>query len=459
MLLLPLDHKCPTKDYQDFSALFALSLGSGLHRSTRPHAAPTAPQDRSDLRLSYPAPSYEYEPSSYTEPDVTLDVPEKLSTFQVGDAMAAKHASEELTLFLCGDVMTGRGIDQIMPHPSTPELYEPYVRDARQYAALAEKVNGRIEHSVGAEYIWGDALTELEVVQPDLRFINLETSITTSDSPWPEKAIHYRMHPANIGCLTVAKPDVCALANNHVLDWDYAGLHETLDNMAAAGLTTAGAGRSEAEAKRPALCQRGNSRVAFLSCAVASSGTPEAWAAREDRAGVFWLPDLSDKALQSIAEALDSVRELSDITVCSIHWGGNWGHAIEPEKRAFAHRLIDEAGVDVIHGHSSHHPQCIEVHEGKPILYGCGDFINDYEGIRGYEKYRSDLTLMYFLTLSPEDKVLTKLEMVPMQLKKFQLHYALPADTLWLSNTLNEVGAGFANPCTAPTERSLLLEL
>ena len=51
-----------------------------------------------------------------------------------------------------------------------------------------------------------------------------------------------------------------------------------------------------------------------------------------------------------------------------------------PSQIRFAHRLID-AGVDVVHGHSSHHPRPIEVYRGKLILYGCGDTIDDYEGI------------------------------------------------------------------------------
>jgi poly-gamma-glutamate synthesis protein (capsule biosynthesis protein) len=35
------------------------------------------------------------------------------------------------TLFLCGDVTTGRGVDQILPHPSNPQLFKPYVLSAR----------------------------------------------------------------------------------------------------------------------------------------------------------------------------------------------------------------------------------------------------------------------------------------------------------------------------------------
>ena len=64
----------------------------------------------------------------------------------------------ERTLFLCGDVMTGRGIDQILPHPGMPQLFEPYARSALNYVALAESVGGPLTRPVDFDYIWGDAL-------------------------------------------------------------------------------------------------------------------------------------------------------------------------------------------------------------------------------------------------------------------------------------------------------------
>ena len=42
---------------------------------------------------------------------------------------------------MVGDVMTGRGIDQILPHPGDPVIFEPYIKNARDYVALAEKAN------------------------------------------------------------------------------------------------------------------------------------------------------------------------------------------------------------------------------------------------------------------------------------------------------------------------------
>jgi poly-gamma-glutamate synthesis protein (capsule biosynthesis protein) len=125
-----------------------------------------------------------------------------------------------------------------------------------------------------------------------------------------------------------------------------------------------------------------------------------------------------------------------DIVIASIHWGGNWGYEISDDEREFAHRLIDGAGVHLIHGHSSHHVKAIEVHAGKLILYGCGDLLNDYEGIHGYQSFRGDLSLMYFPTIDVETGALVGLSMVPMQMRRFRIHRA-PADAVdWLARTL-----------------------
>jgi poly-gamma-glutamate capsule biosynthesis protein CapA/YwtB (metallophosphatase superfamily) len=86
-----------------------------------------------------------------------------------------------------------------------------------------------------------------------------------------------------------------------------------------------------------------------------------------------------------------------DTVIVSIHWGPNWGYDVPVVHRRFARRLIEEAHADIVHGHSAHHPLGVELHAGRPVLYGCGDFINDYEGISGHEEFRSELTLAWLL--------------------------------------------------------------
>jgi len=351
------------------------------------------------------------------------------------------ETSAPITLFFCGDVMTGRGLDQILPHPSHPRLYEPYVKTATQYVELAEMAHGAIAKGVAFSYPWAEALAEWERAAPDLRLINLETSITTSDDCWPGKGIHYRMHPKNIPCLTEAKIDCCALANNHVLDWGYDGLAETIETLERAKIHTAGAGGNLQETEKPALLEVvGKGRVVVFSYALPSSGVPAAWAASKDRPGVNLLSGLSDSAVRRVAKQVARVKQPRDVVVVSIHWGANWGYAIPSAQKQFAHRLIDEARVDVIHGHSSHHVKGIDVYNGKLIIYGSGDFLNDYEGIHGHERFRNDLTLMYFASLDPSTGRLVSLHMTPMQIRRLRLHRAPERETLWLGEVLNREG-------------------
>jgi poly-gamma-glutamate synthesis protein (capsule biosynthesis protein) len=332
-------------------------------------------------------------------------------------------------------------VDQILPHPNPPILYEPYVRDARDYVLLAEQKHGAIPRPVDFAYIWGDALTELENAQPDVRVVNLETSITTSDQPWPDKEIHYGMHPKNIGCLTVARIDCCCLANNHVLDWGHPGLLETLETLKGAGIAWAGAGRNLDEAIAPAILEvPGKGRVLVSAFGSTTSGIPQAWAAGPDRPGVFVLEDLSEATAQRIAHHLNALKQPGDVLIASIHWGSNWGYDIPEEQVRFAHRLLDE-GIDIVHGHSSHHPKSIEIYHGRLILYGCGDFINDYEGIDSYRGYRGDLVVMYLADVDPVSGQMTELRMIPFQSRRFRLTWASPADTQWLYQLMNRLCA------------------
>ena len=288
-----------------------------------------------------------------------------------------------MRLFLCGDVMTGRGIDQALPNPVNPVLYEPCVRDAREYVALAEKAHGSISCPLSFDYIWGDALAELDRVRVDFRIVNLETAITSAETPWPDKGINYRMHPQNIGCLSAARIDACALANNHVLDWGYDGLSETLQTSDAAGIAHAGAGSDAYQAMNPAvLGTAASGRVLLFSFGSTTCGISEDWKATSISPGVNLLDDLSEQTAARVCDEMRAHQQPGDLLIASIHWGGNWGYEIPREQIVFAHYLIEQ-GVAIVHGHSSHHVKAIELFKGRLILYGCGDFITDYEGITG----------------------------------------------------------------------------
>jgi poly-gamma-glutamate capsule biosynthesis protein CapA/YwtB (metallophosphatase superfamily) len=273
----------------------------------------------------------------------------------------------------------------------------------------------------------------LAQARPDVRILNLETAVTYGGDAVPSKGIHYRMHPANLPCLAAAAPDSCVLANNHVLDFGRRGLADTLEHLTEAGLRPVGAGRNEEAAWRPAIVQAGAARVAIVAFGTPSSGIPSSWAAAGDRSGVAFVPELTAPAATRIA----SVVRSGDLVVASVHWGTNWGYAVDDDQARFAHALID-AGVHVVHGHSSHHPRPIELYHGGLILYGCGDLINDYEGIGGYAVYRDELRLLYLATLDPATG-LQDLRMAPLHARRMRLEHASRNERWWLAAVLDRI--------------------
>ncbi len=224
-----------------------------------------------------------------------------------------------MKLILCGDVMTGRAIDQIMPYQCDPVLYEPHIRSARDYVLLAEQSSGPIPYPVGFDCIWGEALEEIERQAPDLRIINLEISVTLDGTP-DDKAIHCRMHPKNIGCITAARIDCSVLANNHVADWRMDGLADTVRSLADAGIASADAGIDADSAGRPAFLRsvRG-SRILVFAFACPSAGVPSHWMAGAKHPGVNFLPDFGDAAVEHAIGGIETWRRAGDLVVVSIH--------------------------------------------------------------------------------------------------------------------------------------------
>ena len=242
-----------------------------------------------------------------------------------------------------------------------------------------------------------------------------------------------------------------------VLDWGRAGLLETLTTLRKLNVKATGAGRNDREALAPAAIGLAEARLLIFSFGSTSSGIPREWAATPDAPGVNLLPNLSEASASEVAHQVMSRRRPGDLVVVSIHWGSNWGYHIPHEQKVLARALIDEAGVSIVHGHSSHHPRAIEVYRDRLILYGCGDFLNDYEGIPGYERYRDDLALMYFADLDPASGCLHALKLVPLQIKNFHLSTPSWRDIEWIQQILDRECQQFGTRVILDAERQLVV--
>ncbi|MDP2762165.1 MAG: CapA family protein [Sideroxyarcus sp.] len=252
-----------------------------------------------------------------------------------------------LTLAFTGDVMLGRYVNELL-------------------------------RTLRPDDLWGDVLPHL--AQADLRIVNLECALTLHRQPWTrtEKMFHFRADPKAVRVLQVASINACALANNHILDYEERGLRDTLRVLRVAGIRHAGAGANAAEAAAPAMLDVSRTspcRVALLSF---TDNEPD-FAATVERPGTNYLEvSLQEETLARIANSIAQARaQGADLVVFSNHWGANFVERPSPEFRSFARRVI-ELGADIYYGHSAHICQGIEIYQGKPILYDTGNFIDDY---------------------------------------------------------------------------------
>lgn len=242
---------------------------------------------------------------------------------------------------------------------------------------LGRLVNDRLK-SMQPDEVWGDVLPQL--AQADLRIVNLECALTTHHRKWTrsEKMFHFRADPAAAHVLQAAHIDACALANNHILDYEEQGLLDTLRVLDQAGIRHAGAGANAAEAAAPAIIEvHGQTacRVALLSY---TDNQPD-FAATPGHPGSNYLEVSLDQA--TMARIAGSIKEAraqgAGLVVYSSHWGANFVERPSAQFRSFARQVI-ELGADIFHGHSAHICQGIEIHHGKAILYDTGNFIDDY---------------------------------------------------------------------------------
>jgi poly-gamma-glutamate synthesis protein (capsule biosynthesis protein) len=197
------------------------------------------------------------------------------------------------------------------------------------------------------------------------------------------------------------------------------------------------------------------SRVLVFAAATASSGVLPDWAATPARPGVHRIDETDPATAAALRGLIERYARRQDVVVMSLHWGPNWSYDVPPSHRRLAHALIDDAGVDLVYGHSSHHVKAIEVYDHRPILYGCGDFLTDYEGISGHDTYRDDLGLMYFPRLDPATGRLQRLMMQPTQIRRLRVHRAPEDGVRWIADVLHREGEPFGTSVARTTDDRL----
>ena len=286
------------------------------------------------------------------------------------------------------------------------------------------------------EVVWGTTLERLRSF--DGLVINLECCLSTRGEPWRRtyRPFHFRADPDwSIPALERAGVDCCALANNHVLDFEEPALRDTLAHLDEAGIARVGAGETLEEALEPAVFTVGDWTVAVVSF---TDNVP-AYGAGEDSPGTAYVEIGVEDAetRRRVAEALDRARRADpDLLVASLHWGPNMVERPSDSFRRFGRWLV-EAGADVVHGHSAHVFHGVEVHEGRPIVYDAGDFVDDYAVD---ERLRNDRGFLFELSIDSDGRP-SELRMHPTEIDDCAVHLADPEAAAWSRERMRTLSA------------------
>ncbi|WP_284009938.1 CapA family protein [Haloarcula pelagica] len=283
--------------------------------------------------------------------------------------------------------------------------------------------------------VWGSTIDRLDVL--DGLVLNLECCVSERGRRTPGRGYYFRAGPDwAVPALQAAGTSVAGLANNHLLDFGYRALRDTVTHLEAGGIATTGAGADRSAAAAPATVTVGGIEVAV----VALTDQAPLYTARGNSPGTAYTTLSTGDPLsrRRIDAALSRARERDpDLLVATLHWGPNWEVRPSEGQQRTARWLIDR-GVDVVHGHSAHVIQGVETYRGRPIVYDAGDFVDDYLIKEGLHNDRS-----FLFELVVADGTLRALDLVPVVIDDSAVGLAGETAATWLRERLRTLSEPF----------------
>ena len=227
---------------------------------------------------------------------------------------------------------------------------------------------------VPPETVWG---TTLPIVrEADAVIANLACAITRQETPAALSQHLFAVRAASIAAEVLATGNVrcVSLANEHALDYGEEGLFDTLDALDHVRIAHAGAGRVLGQAAAPGIVHLPELTIGVVGL----TDHEPSFAATPHAAGTHYL-DITAGPPPGIGlvQLASHCRERkADVAVLSVHWATDMFTSPPLPFREFAHAAI-EAGFDLVHGHSGHLTQGVEIYCGRPIFYDTASFLDD----------------------------------------------------------------------------------
>ena len=239
--------------------------------------------------------------------------------------------------------------------------------------------------------------------------VNFEGVASTSFFPYDMKRFFLKM-PIRIGeYLANNHIHVAGLANNHLMDYGYMGMFDTLYSLKSAGILTYGAGENLDDASKPVFLDVSGRRVCLLAY---SRTLPTSFWAGKNK------PGTSSKSFTATGEQVAACKKKSDFVAVSIHWGAESSRHVKKYQVKLAKLAIDK-GADIVVGHHPHILQKLDFYKEKPIFYSIGNFSF---GTAPSGSYPEGVALRIIFG---SDGVGDKIEVTPIQVNNLLINFRL----------------------------------
>lgn len=260
---------------------------------------------------------------------------------KAADQLAETGIKKELKLLFGGDIMLSRTVNAKM------QAYD--------------------------DYAWPARLIASSTANADISVFNLESPfLKNSNYTVLTGSFAFKANPLAIQTLKLLGADVISLANNHLLNAGKQGVIDTLDILSENNILSVGAGLNEEQARKAAIIEKDEWRLAFLSYAYPNDYS----VATETRAGIATMD------IDNLKEDIKSLKEEVDLVIVLMHAGIEYVSFPQKDQVDFAHSAID-FGADLVIGHHPHWPQTWEIYNDKAIFYSLGNFIFDQMWSKG----------------------------------------------------------------------------
>lgn len=218
------------------------------------------------------------------------------------------------------------------------------------------------------DYSFFDEIKEV-VKEVDYSIVNFECPVVEGEVKSINKCgPALRTERRAVDSIKYAGFDCVTLANNHFRDFGDAGCKTTIKELDKQGVDRVGGGMTLADAQQILYKELGGKKVAIVNFC-----ENEFSIATSDQAGAAPMDTVDN--YHQITEA----RRIADFVLVIVH-GGHEHYQLPSPRMKKLYRYYIELGADAVVNHHQHCYSGYEYYNGKPIVYGLGNFCFD-EGV------------------------------------------------------------------------------